>query len=114
MAKTQSRLAAVLKKHESDLLQEWTKDLKAGGSAQDRRISESELQAQAKEFLALLQQAAQSGDGDSDGPAWHPIRDFLEGVSRSRVQQGFTSDQTAKFIFSLKRPLFARLSSEVG
>jgi rsbT co-antagonist protein RsbR len=30
------------------------------------------------------------------------------------VQQGFTSDQTARFIFSLKRPLFARISSDLG
>jgi rsbT co-antagonist protein RsbR len=42
------------------------------------------------------------------------VRDFLEGVSRTRVAQGFSSDQTATFIFSLKSPLFARLSQETG
>ncbi len=35
-------------------------------------------------------------------------------MSRSRVAQGYTSDQTATFIFSFKRPLFSRLRSEMG
>jgi rsbT co-antagonist protein RsbR len=37
---------------------------------------------------------------------------FLEEISRSRATQGFTSDQTAMFIFSFKRPLFASLRKE--
>ena len=40
--------------------------------------------------------------------------DFLDGISRSRAQQGFTSDETATFIFSFKKPLFERLRKESG
>lgn len=42
------------------------------------------------------------------------MREFLEGISRSRAFQGFTADQTATFIFSFKKPLFARLRAELG
>src|SRR6185369_2282723 len=75
----------------------------------------SELHAQCREFLNLLQQAAQTGDlSHTDGPSWKPLAEFLEGVSASRVAQGFASDQTATFVFSFKKPLFDRLRVEVG
>jgi rsbT co-antagonist protein RsbR len=38
--------------------------------------------------------------------------DFLGNVSRSRATQGFSPSETATFIFSLKRPLFALLRKE--
>ena len=115
MAKSDSRTAAILKKHERDLLSEWVAALKEAGSGTDGRITDGELAEQAGRFLSLLQQAAQgAGVDDTDGPHWQPVRDFLEEVSRSRVQQGFGSDQTARFIFSFKKPLFARLRTELG
>jgi rsbT co-antagonist protein RsbR len=113
MAKGQSRTPGILRKYEKELLADWVAELKAAGS--DGRIGDSELQAQSKDFLRLLQEGAQNGDlTDTDGKDWQPVREFLEGISRSRVAQGFTSDQTATFIFSFKKPLFARLRSELG
>jgi rsbT co-antagonist protein RsbR len=114
MAKTQSRTAAVLKNHQEDLLSEWMKHLQATGSSKDSRVSEKELRGQAKEFLSLLQQTAQSGDmSDTTGSHWKEIGSFLEELSRERVRQGFSSDQTASFVFSLKKPIFARLRTEL-
>ena len=115
MARAASRTAVILKKHERDLLTEWVADLKEGGSGSDGRISERELFEQAGKFLTLLQNAAQTaGIHDTEAPQWEPVRDYLDEISRSRVQQGFGSEQTARFIFSLKKPLFARLRSELG
>jgi len=115
MARAASRTAVILKKHERDLLTEWVADLKEGGSGSDGRISERELFEQAGKFLTLVQNAAQTaGIHDTEAPQWEPVRDYLDEISRSRVQQGFGSEQTARFIFSLKKPLFARLRSELG
>ncbi len=115
MAKGQTKIAGILNKYQDDLVAEWLRELKAGGSGKETRISEAELSAQAKEFVALLQQAAQLGDvTNTNRPEWKPIIEFLEGISASRVAQGFTSDQTASFVFSFKKPLFARLRSEFG
>jgi rsbT co-antagonist protein RsbR len=114
MANAQTRIPNILKKHEDDLVAEWIKDLKSSGSGKESRISEAELFAQAKEFISLLQQAAQAGSENTQGAEWAPIREFLEGISRSRVLQGFTSDETATFLFSFKKPLFSRLRAEVG
>lgn len=115
MATNRSRLPEILKSHEKDLAAEWIKGLKASGSAKDSRISESELNTQATEFISLLRQAAAAGDvADINRVEWQSVNSFLEEVSRSRVLQGFSADETARFIFSLKPPLFARLRAEVG
>jgi rsbT co-antagonist protein RsbR len=42
------------------------------------------------------------------------VREFLESISRSRAQQGFSSDETAAFVFSLKKPLFELLRKDFG
>lgn len=110
-----SLIGGILKKHEQDLLSEWLKELKAAGADNQGRISESELTSQATEFLKQLQQAAQSGNlRDIERSEWNGIRESLEELSRVRVLKGFRSDQTAAFIFSFKRPLFARLGKEAA
>jgi rsbT co-antagonist protein RsbR len=114
MAKGQSRTAAVLKKHEDDLLSEWMKQLESGGSSKDTRINQKDLREQGREFLSLLQQAVQTGDiSDTSSAHWKEIGHFLEELSRTRVMQGFTSDQTAMFVYSLKKPIFNRLRNEL-
>jgi rsbT co-antagonist protein RsbR len=113
MPKNKSRIAEILKAHQDDLAAEWVKNLQATGTGKDSRISESQLREQTKEFLVLLSEAAAAG-GDVHSQAWSATVDFLEDVSRSRVQQGFTSEETARFIFSFKQPLFARLRAELA
>jgi rsbT co-antagonist protein RsbR len=51
---------------------------------------------------------------DTTGSHWKEIGSFLEELSRERVRQGFSSDQTASFVFSLKKPIFARLRTELA
>ena len=109
-----SQLPGVLKKYEKELLADWLTELKAS-SAGAGKISDGELQIQATEFLRLLQEASRHGNlADIDAADWTMVREFLEGVSKSRVMQGFSSDQTATFIFSLKKPLFTRLGKEAA
>ena len=96
-----------------DVLQtEWLSELKKQGTGADHRISESELGQQGRELLQLLGAAVATGT-DIQAEPWRAVRDFLERLSRSRAQQGFTSSETATFVFSLKRPLFARIRAAV-
>jgi rsbT co-antagonist protein RsbR len=115
MGKAPNRTAGILKKSEDDLASEWMKELKASGATKDGRISETDLNGQIREFISLLQQVAQSADIQNlSRPEWAPIKQFLEGLSRSRVLQGFASDETALFIFSFKKPLFAKLRADLS
>jgi rsbT co-antagonist protein RsbR len=112
---TASRVPALLRDHEEDLLREWTREQAQALASQQGRLSDADLQAQSKEFLGLLRRATQDGNfSDVRGPSWQEVLDALASLSRSRARQGFTPAQTASFIFSLKRPLFALLGREVG
>ena len=109
-----SRTPAIITKYRSEILNEWVREL-VDGAGYDRRISESELSSQATEFLNLLEQAAgQSRIDELAAEEWAPVREFLDDISRSRAQQGFSSLQIATFIFSLKKPLFERLRKELA
>jgi rsbT co-antagonist protein RsbR len=105
-----SRMHAILNKHAGEILADWTSDL-SSSFKNDRRISESELSSQTREFLKLLETATR-GAGGLESTDWSPVREFLDGISRSRAQQGFTADETATFIFSFKKPLFQYLRKE--
>jgi rsbT co-antagonist protein RsbR len=109
-------MANVLKKSGKEIHVAWAKDLANNLHTTGKgRISAGELEQQTGEFIKLLTIASDSAKGtDITASEFKPIRDFLEGVSRSRVQQGFSSDETAMFIFSLKKPFFAALRADAG
>jgi rsbT co-antagonist protein RsbR len=104
-------VATTLQKDSGGLLAEWISELKAHGTGADHRISESELKDQGAELLRLLVPAIGAGT-DVTAEPWRPVREFLEGISRSRATQGFSSTETATFVFSLKRPLFTRVRAQ--
>jgi rsbT co-antagonist protein RsbR len=112
--KTSSRLAAIVKSHEKDLLSDWVKAQLASNTLRGDLLNETELREQSRNFLAGVQSAAQKGEIDSiDGPAWSDVRQGLEDLSRSRALAGFSPSETATFVFSLKQPLFTRLRGEL-
>jgi len=108
-------MSNVLKKSGKEIHAAWARDLASNQAGTKGRISTNELDQQTSEFMQLLTAVSEHAKGaDISGPDFKAIRDFLDGVSRSRVQQGFSSDETAMFIFSLKKPYFAALRSDAG
>ena len=104
----------ILKSYESDLLEEWIRE-QVSGFRSTARIKESELRSQSSEFLSLLQQATQSGNvTDVQSPTYGRVRDALSDISRARGIHGFSPSETAMFVFSLKRPLFARIRKDLA
>jgi rsbT co-antagonist protein RsbR len=109
-----SRLPEILKKHEAELVSGWVKEQMGSGGAVGR-IKESELREQCGRFLRLVQEAAQSGNlTNISASEWNGAREMLAEVSRSRSHQGFSPSETATFVFSLKKPVFARLQQELA
>ena len=108
MSKSENHVVKLLRSGDKDILNDWLSELKSSASG-DGRISASELQSQAKDFLKLLGESGIEKSGEIASAGAAPVRTFLETLSRSRAVQGFTSDQTATFIFSLKKPIFNRL-----
>lgn len=113
--KGSDNLLAVLKRHESAILADWFRDLEAGGVRRDDLMKEADLRRQCAEFLRAVAAAAARGEvEDIQAPEWTPVREMLTEISRTRAMQGFSPTQTATFVFSLKRPLFDRLRSDLG
>src|SRR5262247_4300125 len=108
MTDHKSKLASILRRHESRILADWVADLAKVVSSGS--IDKAELDEQAKTFARLLTEAMQTSSGeDITGQAWAPVREMLTTISTSRARQGFTPTDTATFIFSMKQPLFTAL-----
>ncbi len=108
-------LQQIIGRAPDELLTEWLATQTADGATRSDLMKASELREQSREFLALLQGAARTGDlAHPTGSAWAPVMEFLGSISRSRAIQGFSPAETATFVFSLKQPLFSRLRREVA
>jgi len=106
-------LAEVLAKHETAVLDEWVKQMSSATRRADL-MKDADLRAQCARFLKLLKQGIESGTLDLQSSSWQPVRDLLAELSRTRAQQGFTPTETATFVLSVKRPLFALLRDQTG
>ncbi len=103
-------LAKLVSEKEGEILPEWIELQKRSGALQTGRISEGELQTQSKEFLHHLRDGLLKGGTEFKSEFYSPVREFLGNLSRSRAAQGFSPTETAIFVYSLKQPLFNRLS----
>ena len=110
-----SRLVEMVSRYEQDLLSEWVQEQHAAGTRRPELLADVDLHRDSRELLALLRRAlSDGGTEDIETIAWEPVRDYLSDLSRSRAEAGFSPSETATFVFSLKRPLFARLAQEFG
>ncbi len=107
-------LAAILSRKEAEILSEWVREQASVKGRSGAVLRESELRGQCGEFLALLRETMErTEESDIQSPEWKGLRDLLAQLSRSRISQGFSPSETASFIFSLKRPLFASMRREL-
>lgn len=104
-------LIGILRKDEAALVQDWLKEMSTGTRRGDL-IKDSDLKSQCALFLKLLVAGVESNGSDLQGSAWQPMRELLGEISRTRAQQGFTPTETATFVFSFKKPVFARLRAQ--
>lgn len=113
MAETSRAIAELLATQQEPILAEWLAQL--AQADRSGRIAKGELEAQAREFLTALREAIVAGDAaDAGSTTGARLRDMLGAMSHARALQGFTPTETATFVFSLKRPLFARIRTLHG
>ncbi len=103
-------LARVMTDERDAILSAWSALLKETGAGVSGRIRDAELQTQARTILERMQDALASGGTAREAEARARLDDEMGEISRSRALQGFTSADTAYFVFSLKEPLFDALN----
>lgn len=102
-------LAALLGRHEEQILTEW---LQEAGAASGRGA----MRTDAEEILRGLRDALQRGaDPDAFQAApWDAVRQVLEGLSRSRAAAGQSAGDTSLFVLAIKRPIFKLVQGSMG
>jgi rsbT co-antagonist protein RsbR len=109
---TVTNLGSIVANHRDAILNGWLRDM-IGSTRRSDLMKESELHTQCQQFLSLLVQAtAQSANIQTQ--AYDPLREMLAEISRTRAVQGFTTRETATFIFSIKQPLFTAIRESLG
>lgn len=107
-----SSIGSIIAKHRESIVSGWLRDM-IGSTRRSDLMKPSELQAQCDLFLSSLAQAtAQTTNIQS--PAYDPLREMLNEISRTRAAQGFSARETAMFIFSIKQPLFTAIRESLG
>lgn len=110
---TKNNLSELVKRHESEILKDWIKEQLAAVTQRGDLMSEADLRDQSAQFMKAFRAALAAGElADIEGPAWADARTLLDGISLSRVKQGFTPAETATFVLSLKQPLFTLVQKE--
>jgi rsbT co-antagonist protein RsbR len=110
---SKSKLAEVLEKREQEIATGWlerqTSSLKRLSGAEQQEVTR-----QSREFLKAVKTAAATDGADTSSLSWAPVREFLTDLSSARAKSGYTSSETASFIFSMKQPVFEALRQELG
>ena len=113
--KTQNCIADLLIRYESAITEDWMREQLASDSFRGDLIVEAELRQQSSDFLALFAKAISSGNfSDLKLPEWGAVLEFLSSLSSRRARLGFSSSETAIFVFSLKQPIFVRIQQELS
>jgi rsbT co-antagonist protein RsbR len=106
------RLPEILQHHQAVLVTDWLR--RQQDILGHRAGSERDERATAEQFLKALGEASRTGNvTDPDQAEWSGVREVLSDISRDRARQGYSSVETATFVFSLKQALFDRLRQEV-
>ncbi len=109
-----STIAEIMTHKQDDLLELWLKHIMAQPKNRILELmTETELRQEAASLLQTLCTAFSSGHYDDlDRPEFAATVDLLRRLSTSRAEQGFTSTETAAFIFSLKHVLLEFVQTE--
>jgi len=111
---TYSQLADIVARNEASILNSWVAEQTQAVSKQGV-LNPEELKNQCAEFLRTLIPTLQTADSNSvDSATFDSLRDLVASISRSRALQDFSPRETALFIFSIKKPLFSTLQTELG
>lgn len=105
-------IAKLLRSHESEILKQWMAELSAATRRSDL-LSDQDVKSQANQLLSAVTNAAQDGPRfDPRSNQWKTVTELLDEVTRSRASQGFSPSETATFVLSMKKPIFAIVRDE--
>jgi rsbT co-antagonist protein RsbR len=110
---SKEKFADILSKRNGEIIASWLEQQLASGKKS--AAEQQEATRQSRDFLAALTAAAKKNFADgTSAPEWNRVKEILTDLSASRAKGGYSPSETAAFVFSLKKPLFAALLAELG
>jgi rsbT co-antagonist protein RsbR len=107
-------LAEIFSRNEDQIRTEWIRDMNRSVQRADL-MSQTELSEQCGALLnAVIAGIRSSGPSDIASPGWNQTRELLESISGSRARLGFSSNEVATFVLSLKQPLFSAIRRDLA
>lgn len=105
----------ILLQEQETISKEWMNQLASTVIRRRDLMSDEDWRREAAELLALVAQGATKGNfTDFASAEWQPLNDFLAELSRSRAGLGFSPGEVARFVLSLKTPLFLQLLNKAN
>jgi rsbT co-antagonist protein RsbR len=115
VGEAKSKLEEILRKYESELLEQWLKEQLAAITLRSDLMHQDQLRRESSDFVRLFRRGVAGGHfTDIASDDWSGVREMLSSVSKYRAERGFTPSETATFVFSFKQPLFDLLQKEHG
>jgi rsbT co-antagonist protein RsbR len=111
---TDATLPAIFRQDQSTVLAAWHRELDQMSGALRGRVTKEELGARGAEMLDQLTRVLSTAPDGSTTADFASLDRFFDDFARDRVLQGFNAEETATFVLSLKRPVFARLQERLG
>jgi rsbT co-antagonist protein RsbR len=112
---SRSLIADLMGRHEAAVLEAWTRAQLTSASHRRDLLSDEAQRQQSADFLRRFRDALARGGGEDVGAEeWSAVRDVLDRISKDRAAAGFSSSETAIFVFSLKQPLFEKVQGDGG
>jgi len=96
------------------LLDSWIEAQMKAATRRSGLLNDADLRRQSRDFLDAFVNGVGDAGADLTDARWMPAKDALKRISDARARQGFTSSETATFVFSLKQPLFLLLREHVA
>lgn len=114
MAKKEAlNVSELLAKKEKEILETWIKAQADVTALKKGLITEKQLREESAQFLRILVRAVAGGNlEDITAPEYDEVNKFLGSISGTRAYLGFSSSETATYIFSLKDTVLRFLQDE--
>ncbi len=106
-----ARISQLIQEHEAEIGSQWTAQIEAL-TVRGTASAKQQLRAHCQQFLSAFATATRAGELENvEHRSWDEVRDLLAEISSSRAKSGSTPSETATFVFSLKQPVFAQLTT---
>lgn len=95
-----------MRSHQDRILEDWLNEQLTAESLRLDLMDQRALEDESKALLRALTTALSAGDGrDFTAANWQPVKALLEEISEVRDKVGFSPNETATFVLSLRHPL---------